>query len=201
MKRKVLFIITTLFVITLTFTGIFSSKSYVISINEVKSEMDNSEYILTPIICRQFFGYEVSELKQRLTDSNIINGQFQSIEILENGNVKIILSKEDIEYWKTQLCGAIDDVINNGKVYNCYYSVSDDYTKIVSKVTKENYFDSGLGVLKLVPYCSIIQMLDGTEPSDCNVYFEFIRLEDDKFVKSGVLPKDGKFSFDESDIE
>lgn len=83
MKKVFLLILAAVIAFSFTACSIFEKNQ-----TAVVNESNNSEYILTSELCFQFFGYGINEIEQALIDSDIINGHFQSAEVLDDNNIK-----------------------------------------------------------------------------------------------------------------
>lgn len=164
------------------------------------SDSVNRNIIFTEEMCNQLFGCEVYDMKTALNDSKIAQGHFEGLYVLPNNDVKITLSTDDVEYWKANAVDEINGVISEAEQYACDLKVYNDFQNIEAYVSKDNYMGAGLDVTRILPYCAIIQVLNGIDSSRWSVYIEFIDIDNDRVIKSGNFPEDGSFGINEADF-
>lgn len=206
MKNK--FIVVTVLIIIVSICGCFiynsvQNKSIINYPEYTKTanlnNEENYEYILKPVMCRQFFGCETYDIDEILTTSDIINGHYVSRELMSNNCVKILLSQNDIDYWRSAAERQINHIIEQEQGYNYSVIVDDNYTVMRVNVSKSTYREAALDVFKILPYCGIMQMLNSNASDDWNVYIEFIRNDTGDVIENTNYPRDGGFTINDSD--
>lgn len=83
--------------ILLCFTGCSSG------ISSVALQSSKREFILTPKICKSFLSCDPNEAYSSLIESPWVNGHFISATEDKDGNLRLVLSDNDIIHWKNYI--------------------------------------------------------------------------------------------------
>lgn len=128
------------------------------------------------------------------------DGNYQKIECID-GQVNMVATQEEIEYWKRYVEKHIDDqkvvFTSINKTYDIY--CNDSYNTINMYYDQELSFKKAFSVVgKTAIYCAMYQILDGNP--DYSIYLNIYNVDTGKLVVGGNLMND-EVSYTDDDWE
>ena len=157
-------------------------------------KLQEHTYVISNNSCVCMFGITPEEMEAEKDDSPWVGDNYVSMEVDEEGNLVLVLNDKHIWHWKRYIEEELKIMREVYKKAGVEYGfiISEDYTELTYMTDRSFYFGSFVKLGFLIPDCSIMQMLNGTDP---NEWYVDITVKD---VETGITIKTGRFSNEES---
>lgn len=158
-------------------------------------------YVVPPKACNSLFGSSPENVVIRQGESPWIGDNYVSMEEDKEGNLVIVLNDKHVEHWRTEILDDFEQTNKANKEYGIGFELSQDYSTMKYYTNEDVYGVVGMRIGFILPYCGILQMLDGVDLNEWYVDIEVIDVDTGITVKEGRLPQDKKFGVLKDDWE
>ena len=160
-------------------------------------------YIIPERRCVAMFGCTPDVALESIDESYWIQGEYVSAEVDEEGNLVLVLNDKNIRHWKKELQEGIETKYNadkrDGEGYGFEYD--ETYSAITDHTDRKIYGGVVIAFGFLIPEFGIMQMLNGTDPSQWYVDITVKDVETGTTIKTGRMPDDVSFELNREDWE
>ena len=166
-------------------------------------ELQEHTYIISERTCNTMFSHPPEEWEEVANISYWIQGEYVSADVDEEGNLVLVLNDKHIAHWKRYI---EEDLKKMHEVYkkagvDYGFIISEDYTELTYMTDRSFYFGSMVKLGYLIPYCGIMQMLNGIDPNEWYLDIIFKDWKTGITIKTGRVPDDGSFGITDEDWE
>ena len=152
---------------------------------------NNEIYIIDSKNCRTLFFCSPEKAEIVLEDSEFCDGHFQYAKEDNNGNLVLILSQEDKEYWRKYIDDSIEIRKEASAESGIEFTVSENYKRIDVYTTRDLFGISGFNLTIYSTYCGIMQVLDGVESDEWYVDERMYDVETRVLIDEARFPQEG----------
>lgn len=159
------------------------------------------KYVISEERCFAMFGCFAEEWEKRANESYWIAGNYVSADTDEEGKLLLVLDDKHARYWKTHILEDFDEMFDEidreEKEYS--FKLNEDYTGLICMISKSSYDSAILKLAYFLPYCGIMQMLNGADPNEWYLDISMTDIQTGAVIKTGRMPDDGSFGVNDED--
>lgn len=169
--------------------------------NSDTDQLDTNEYVyvINRKTCKALFKNYPEKISSSLETSSWAKGNYRSASVDEEGNLKLILTRNDIDEWNAHFDSVILNNTEPNKEGADSLNVSDALDKIVISTTKNTFSSSIIKIASIIPCCELRRLLNGEASSELSIAIEVYDTITGELVKKGTVDTENEFNLSTSD--